>query len=163
MSGAPALLRNAHQRADGLRSRYRAANFWSDRPLDVVRATAERHPLRPALVIRGSEVSYTELDERIDRASQALLDAGVGGATPVVVAVGNDIGSVVAVHAVIRVDAVVLLVPRSAGAVQIADIIARTGAAHGVAAGWAGIDDPVLRTSCRWIDTTGLQVSSARG
>ncbi|KUH83306.1 MULTISPECIES: class I adenylate-forming enzyme family protein [unclassified Mycobacterium] len=152
MSGAPALLHNARQRADGLRSGYRAAGFWSDQPLDVVRPTAERYPTRQALVTRAGELTYADLDERVDRASRALLDAGVGAATPVVVVVGNDIGSVVAVHAATRVDAVVLLVPRSAGPAQVADIIARAGAEYGVAPGWAPAGEPALRGACRWID-----------
>ena len=59
------------------------------------------------------------------------IDAGVGPGTPVVVVVGNDIGSVVAVHAALRIDAVVLLLPRSAGTTQTADVIARTGAGTG--------------------------------
>lgn len=152
MSGATALLRHAQQRADGLRSEYRAAGFWSDRPLDVVRFTAERVPTRPALIARGAELTYADLDERVGRASQALRKAGVGAATPVVVVVGNDIGSVVAVHAAVRVDAVVLLVPRSAGPIQVADIVARTGAEYGVAPDWPTAGEPALRHACSWID-----------
>lgn len=152
MSGGTALLRHARRRADGLRSKYRAAGFWSDRPLDVVRFTAERYPTRQALVTRAAELTYADLDERVDCASHTLRDAGVGAATPVVVVAGNDIGSVVAVHAATRVDAVVLLVPRSAGPTQVADIVARTGAEYGVAPGWAATGEPALRDACRWID-----------
>ncbi|WP_448414183.1 class I adenylate-forming enzyme family protein [Mycolicibacterium sp. XJ1819] len=136
-----------------MRSRYRKAGFWSDGPLDVVRRAAERYPTRPALFARGIELTHAELDERVDRAAHALRDAGVGAATPVVVVAGNDVDSVVAVHAVTRVDAVVLLVPRSAGPAQVADIVARTGAEYGVALGWPPVDDPALRHACRWIDT----------
>lgn len=152
MEGATALLRCAHQRAEGLRSRYRAAGLWSDRPLDVVRFTAERYPTRPALLTRDAELTYADLDERIDRATHALRDAGVDTATPVVVVAGNDIDSVVAVHAVIRVDAIVLLVPRSAGAAQVADVVARTGAEHGVAGDIGLTGEPALHSVCGWID-----------
>ncbi len=152
MSAATELLRHARERADGLRARYRAAGFWSDLPLDVVRSAAQRSPARPALIDRGAEITYAALDERVDQAARALRDAGVGAATPVVVVVGNDIGSVVAVHAAIRVDAVVLLVPRGAGATQVADIVARTGARFGLAPHWPPAGHAPLRDACAWID-----------
>ncbi|WP_448392689.1 class I adenylate-forming enzyme family protein [Mycolicibacterium sp. XJ879] len=138
-----------------MRYRYRAAGFWSERPLDVVRFTAERHPARPALVARGAELAYADLDARVDRASQAMREAGVGAGMPVTVVAGNDVGSVVAVHAAIRVDAVVLLVPRSAGPRQVTDIVARTGARYAVAPDWAPAGEPALRDACRWIDIAG--------
>lgn len=152
MNGATALLRHARKRAHGLRSRYRAAGFWSDRPLDVVRFTAERYPTRPALVTRAAELTFADLDERVDRASHALRGAGVGAATPVVIVVGNDIGSVIAVHAATRIDAVVLLVPRSAGPTQVTDIVARTEAKYAVSPDWAPAGEPALRDACSWID-----------
>ena len=152
MDGATALLRHAQQRADGLRSRYRAAGVWSAGPLDVVRSTAARYPTRPAVVTRGAELTYADLDERIDDASRALQGAGVGAATPVMVVAGNDIGSVVAVHAATRIDAVVLLVPRSAGPTLVADIVARTGAEYGLAPGWSPAAESPLRDACRWLD-----------
>ncbi|MCT7661227.1 class I adenylate-forming enzyme family protein [Mycobacterium deserti] len=138
-----------------MRPRYRAAGFWSDQPLDVVRHTAARHPDRSALVMRATELTYADLDERIDRAADALSAAGVGAGTALLVVVGNDIDSVVAVHAAIRVDAVVLLVPRSAGATQVADIVARTGAGFGMAPGWERAGEAELREACRWIDVHG--------
>ena len=45
----------------------------------------------------------------------------------------------------------VLLVPRSAGPAQVADIVARTGASFGVAPGWSAADEVELR----WIDVDG--------
>jgi acyl-CoA synthetase (AMP-forming)/AMP-acid ligase II len=147
------LLRNAQRRADTLRGRYRAAGSWSDQPLDVVRTAAVRHPGLPALITRRGVVGFAELDERVDAAAQALLDAGVTASTPVVVVAGNDVESVTAVHAAIRIDAVVLLVPRSAGAAQITDIVARTAARFGVAPNWpVGADS--LTGECAWIDVT---------
>ncbi|UUO01741.1 AMP-binding protein [Mycolicibacterium novocastrense] len=152
MSAPTELLRHARERAGGLRTRYRAAGVWSDWPLDVVRSAAQRYPARPALIDRGAEITYAALDEQVDRAACALRDAGVGATTPVMVVVGNDIGSVVAVHAAIRVDAVVLLVPRSAGATQVADIVVRAGARYGVAPNWPPAGDAPLRDACAWID-----------
>ncbi|WP_197495410.1 AMP-binding protein [Mycobacterium kyorinense] len=116
--------------------RYREAGSWSGEPVDVVRAAAARHPEKVALCTRGAELSYAELDAHIDAACGALAVSGVGPSTPIVAVVGNDVDSVVAVYAALRLDAVVLLVPRSAGVAQVADIIARTGAEFGVAPCW---------------------------
>lgn len=127
------LLRQAQRRAGRLRAAYRESGVWSAGPVDVVRFTAARHPTRVAVEDRVTRLTYAELDERVDSACAALVAAGVRPATPVVVVVGNDIDSVVAVHAVMRADAVVLLVPRSSGASQLADIVAGTGAPFGVA------------------------------
>lgn len=152
MTGPTGLLRHAQQRAEALQVRYRAAGFWSARPIDVVRFTAARHPTRLALKDRSAELTYAGLDERIDRASRAMIDAGVGSSTPIVLVVGNDVDSVVAVHAALRVDAVVLLVPRNTGAQQVADIVTRAGARFGVAPNWGAATDPEVSARCTWID-----------
>jgi len=148
MSGPIDLLCHARRRADGLRSRYRTDGFWAAEPMDVVRFTAARFPDRAALVTRDVTLTYAELDERVDRAASALTAAGVGAEKRLVVVVGNDVGSVVAVYAALRVESVVLLVPRSAGPKQVADIVTRTGAEHGLAPGWDAADEVALR----WID-----------
>jgi acyl-CoA synthetase (AMP-forming)/AMP-acid ligase II len=148
MAGKTDLLSNARQRGDGLRSRYRADGYWSAAPLDLVRTAAAGHAALLALQDRETRLTYAQLDERVDRAAGALLAAGVMESTPLVLVVGNDVDSVVAVHAAIRIDAVMLLVPRSAGPAQIADIVARTGAAFGVAPGWSAAEEVKLR----WID-----------
>jgi acyl-CoA synthetase (AMP-forming)/AMP-acid ligase II len=155
MTGSPELLANARLRADALRPRYRPAGFWSERSADVVRFTAARYPTRTALIERGTETSYAELDERIDRGCAALVDAGVGPGVPVVVVTGNDGDSVVAVHAALRADAVVLLVPRSAGVVQVTDIIARTGASFGVAPNWPDAAAAERTGGCTWVSIAG--------
>ncbi|MGV0045169.1 class I adenylate-forming enzyme family protein [Mycobacterium colombiense] len=135
-----------------MRSRYRAAGFWRPEPGDVVRSIASRHPDRVAVIDRGSELTYGELDKRVDSAAHAMVAAGVAPGGALVLVVGNDVDSVVSIHAALRVDAVVLLVPRNAGATQIADILARTGAQYGAAPNWAKIAEPELARSCRWID-----------
>jgi len=144
------LLGNAAQRAAGLRARYRAAGHWSQQPLDLLRSTASRYPARIALIDREQQISFAELDSRIDRVCRELTEAGVVAGSAVVVVVGNDVDSVAAVHAVLRCDAVVLLVPRGAGAAQVAQIIDRTGASFGVAPNWPAATAD-LATRCRWI------------
>jgi len=138
MDGPTALLECAQRRAAASKDRYRRAGLWSAQPADVVRTTAAAHPGRLALVGRGEELTYAELDERVDETCRRMAGAGIETSTPIIVVVGNDVDSVVAVHAALRIDAVVLLVPRSAGETQVADIIARTGADFGVAPNWPG-------------------------
>ena len=152
MSGPTELLRHARQRAESLRDRYRTAGFWSPHAVDVVRLAAQRHPTRIALQGRDIELTYAALDERIDLACHAMAEAGVTASTPIVLVVGNDVDCVVAVHAAMRLDAVVLLVPRSAGAAQVVDILARTGAGHGVAPNWAAVTSPELASRRIWIE-----------
>ncbi|MGV0160535.1 class I adenylate-forming enzyme family protein [Mycobacterium colombiense] len=135
-----------------MRSRYRAAGFWRPEPGDVVRSIASRHPDRVAVIDRGSELTYSELDKRVDSVAHAMVDAGVAPGSALVLVVGNEVDSVVSIHAALRVDAVVLLVPRNAGATQIADILTCTGAQYGAAPNWAKIAEPELARSCRWID-----------
>lgn len=151
MKGSTALLDHAQRRAMALRDQYREAGHWSAQPADVVRTAAERHPERLALIARGDELTYAELNERIDGAVSSLAAAGVAASTPVLVVVGNDVDSVIAVHAALRLDAVILLVPRSAGATQVADIIERTGAEFGVAPNWPATVEPELSGRATWI------------
>jgi len=152
MSRPTELLRHAQLRAEALRPRYRAAGHWSAQPADVVRDATMRHPTRLALKDRGVELTYAELDARIDWAVDVLVAAEARALDPVVVVVGNDVDSVVAVHAALRIDAVVLLVPRSSGPAQVADIIARTNAALGVAPNWPAVAEPELSGRCKWIE-----------
>ncbi len=155
------LLRHARDRAAVLRPGYRAAGLWSSAPLDVVRFAAARQPTRVVLLQRGKELTFAELDERIDTACHALVAAGVRRDTPVLLIVGNDIDSVTAIHAVLRVDAVALLVPDNAGTAQIRDIITRTGAVFGIAA--AGRSDIALGDDhlITWVDLRRRHQTSA--
>lgn len=151
MSGPPELLQCAHRRAAALRARYREAGFWSGQPADLVRAAAARHPEKLALCVRAAELSYAELDARIDAACGALAASGVKASTPTVVVVGNDVNSVVAVHATLRLDAVVLLVPHNAGEAQLTDIVARTGAEFVLAPNWLAAERQGLSERLTWI------------
>ncbi|RAU99316.1 AMP-dependent synthetase [Mycobacterium colombiense] len=155
MNGSTELLRDARRRAEGLRPRYRAAGFWSGQPLDVVRSAAARHPNRLAVADRGTDLTSGQLDERVDASARAMVDAGVSAGDMIVLVVGNDVDSVVVVHAALRADAVVLLVPRSAGATQVADILARTGARFGAAPNWTALGEPEMFERCRWIEPSG--------
>lgn len=159
MTGPTELLRHAQQRTAALQDRYRAAGSWSADPVDVVRATAAQHPDQLALMSRHGEISYAELDRRVQRAAGAMVDAGVVASTPMVVVVGNDVESVVVVHAALRIDAVVLLVPRSVGVTGVADILARTGARFGVAPNWPDVAD--CEQLCAWVDVVAPRSSDS--
>ncbi len=152
MTGATALLGNAHRRAAALRDRYRTAGLWSAEPLDVVRAAASRWPSRIAVRDRARALTYSELDERVDRACAAMAAAGMTAAASTAVVAGNDVESLVAIHAAVRMDAVVLLVSRGSGPTQVGDIITRTGAAFGVAPNWPAAADAQLAGRLTWID-----------
>ncbi|GAB3223861.1 class I adenylate-forming enzyme family protein [Mycolicibacterium hippocampi] len=163
MTRSTELLAPAHQRAASLRDRYRAAGFWSPQPLDMVRAAAAGHPDRLALKDRQGELTFAELDDRVDAAARAMIDAGLTTSVPVLLVVGNDVDSLVAIHAALRIDAVVLLVPRSAGDAQVADIVHRTQAPFGAAPNWAPAGVGELSEQLRWVDVTKVTDSSGGG
>ena len=96
MTSPTELLGTACRRAESLRDRYRAAGFWSAQPLDVVRAAAGTHPDLLAVKDRHTELSFAELDGRVDVAAAAMSEAGVTASAPVVLVVGNDVDSLVA-------------------------------------------------------------------
>ncbi|EHI10523.1 class I adenylate-forming enzyme family protein [Mycolicibacterium thermoresistibile] len=155
MTATSDLLGHVRERVEERRARYRAAGFWSAEPLDVVRAAARREPSAPALVHRGGQLSYAELDTRVDRWCAALRQAGVGPSAAVLLVVGNDAESVVAVQAAIRADAVVMLVPRSAGAAQVAEIARRTGVRFGLAPNRPQPPVTGLPDGFTWLSVTG--------
>ncbi|OAN36829.1 class I adenylate-forming enzyme family protein [Mycolicibacterium iranicum] len=152
MTSSSELLGQARLRAESLRDRYRAAGFWSSESLDLVRLAAKRTPALPAVRDRQGELTFAELDGRIDAAASAMRDAGIGESVRVLLVVGNDVGSLVAIHAALRVDAVVLLVPRTSGDRQITDIAKRTGAEFGLAPNWPEAGGSELCGLLRWIE-----------
>ncbi|MGE2734236.1 class I adenylate-forming enzyme family protein [Mycolicibacterium vaccae] len=143
------LLAPAKLRAEALRERYRRAGHWSGKPADAVRFTAERYPQRTALQERARRLSYAELDELIDLAGHEMLEAGVTPGSPVVIVAGNDVDSVVAIHAALRIDATVLLVARSSGTAAVRDVLVRTDAQYAIAPSSSTADE--LSDSCTWI------------
>lgn len=112
----------ARERADA----YRAAGWWPSDPVDLVRDAATRTPARTALADRDRALTYAELDAAVDGAVGALRAEEVGAGDAVLLLVGNDVTSVVAVHAVIRTGALAMVAPTSAGAAQVRDIMAMT-------------------------------------
>jgi acyl-CoA synthetase (AMP-forming)/AMP-acid ligase II len=120
------LTAGAAARAESRAPRFRRAGHWSTNPVDLVRDAALRDPERTALAERGRSVTYAELDAAVDRAVATLRDEGIGEGDAVLLLVGNDITSVVAIHGALAVGALTMVAPVSAGAAQIHDIVAMT-------------------------------------
>lgn len=107
-------------------ARFRAAGEWRTDPVDLVRAAARRDPERVAVAERGRALTYAELDAAVDGAVDALRREGITGDDAVFVLTANDIVSVVAIHAVQRLGALVMVAPTSAGDAQVRDIVDAT-------------------------------------
>jgi acyl-CoA synthetase (AMP-forming)/AMP-acid ligase II len=107
-------------------ARFRAAGEWRTDPVDLVRVAADRTPERVAIAERGRALTYAELDGAVDGAVAALRREGVDPDDAVFVLTANDIASVVAIHAVERLGALVMVAPISAGDAQVRDIVAAT-------------------------------------
>src|SRR3954454_23893485 len=118
------LIAGARARVAARAERFRAAGHWVTEPVDLVRDAAIRDPERIAVVDRGRALRYADLDAAVDGAVAALREHGVGPGDPLLLLVGNDVTSVVAVHAALRAGALVMVAPTSAGRAQIRDIVA---------------------------------------
>ncbi len=106
--------------------RFRAAAEWRTDPVDLVRDAARRDPERVAVAERGRRLTYAELDAAVDGGVAALRREGVTADDAVFVLTANDLDSVVAIHAVVRLGALVMVAPVSVGAAQVRDIVAAT-------------------------------------
>ncbi|HLM18153.1 MAG TPA: class I adenylate-forming enzyme family protein, partial [Acidimicrobiia bacterium] len=120
------LVSHTAARVSARRERFRPAGLWSTEPVDLVRDAARRDPGRVALAERRRSLTYGELDACIDGAVAALRREGVDADDAVFVLTANDIVSVVAIHAVLRLGALVMVAPTSAGAAQVRDIVEST-------------------------------------
>ena len=105
---------------------FRAAGFWRTEPVDLVAEAARRDPARTALVERGRSLTYRQLDDAVEGAVAALREHGAGTGDAVLLLVGNDVTSVVAIHATLRLGALVMVAPVSVGTAQVRDIVAMT-------------------------------------
>ncbi|WP_051406806.1 (2,3-dihydroxybenzoyl)adenylate synthase [Nocardia sp. CNY236] len=74
-------------------AKYRAAGYWTGRPLgDLLRSSARRYPLRPALLDTADTAAvhtYAELDAAVDRTARGLLALGIAPGDRVVVQLPN--------------------------------------------------------------------------
>jgi acyl-CoA synthetase (AMP-forming)/AMP-acid ligase II len=106
--------------------RFRAAGEWRTEPIDLVRDAAARAPSRIAVAERGRALTYADLDAAVNGGVAALRREGVMAGDAVLVLTANDVVSIVAIHAVVRLGALVMVAPTSAGDAQVRDIVAST-------------------------------------
>ena len=153
------LLARARTRAASLRTAHRADGHWSAEPLDLVADAAAVAGASVALITRDQRLTYDELDARVDAAAAGLAEAGVDADAAVLIVAENSVASVVACHAVLRLDAVLVLAAANAGRAQVEQMLTECGAVVGIApAAWLA-DDAVAGT--RWIASTDLSLASA--
>jgi len=105
---------------------FRSNGQWRTDPVDLVGEAARREPARLAVVERGRSLSYGELDAAVHGAVAALRELGVTAGDAVFLLAGNDVASVVAVHATLRLGALAMVAPQNAGSAQVRDIVAMT-------------------------------------
>lgn len=127
------LTANAAARAASRSPRFRAAGWWRTEPVDLVAEAARRDAQRVALVERGRSLTYAELDRAVDGGVAALRAEPVRPGDAVLILAGNDVASVVAIHAAVRAGALTMVAPTSAGSAQIHDIVAATSPAITIA------------------------------
>lgn len=124
--GSTTLTDRALARVIERRAEYGAAGLWSADPHDLLAAAAARRPEALAVADRSEQLTYAQLDAAVDAAAGDIVSRGVAVGDPVLVVVENDVDSVVAIHAALRVGALTMVAPLSAGTAQLADITAHT-------------------------------------
>jgi long-chain acyl-CoA synthetase len=80
---------------------------------DLVRESAAARPDHPALVTRTTELTWAEVDQRVDRAARALTQAGLSKGSRVALMIGNRPEFAIAYFGVLR--AGMVAVPMNTG------------------------------------------------
>ena len=75
---------------------------------DLIHATVEEYPDRPALEFFGRVTTYAELGEQIERAAEGLRELGVQPGDPVAIVLPNCPQHIVAFYAVLRLGGIVV-------------------------------------------------------
>lgn len=89
---------------------YRAAGYWSGRPVgSLLDDAAASWPDRPAVIDATTTMSYAQLDGAVDRAAAALHRWGVGPGDRVLVQLPNGCAFAVTLFALLRVGAIPVL------------------------------------------------------
>ncbi|WP_024440703.1 (2,3-dihydroxybenzoyl)adenylate synthase [Mycobacterium sp. UM_WGJ] len=89
---------------------YRAAGYWSGRPLaSLLDDAAARWPERPAVIDTDATLSYAQLDAAADRAAAGLHRLGVGAGDRVLLQLPNSCAFAVTLFGLLRVGALPVL------------------------------------------------------
>ncbi len=105
---------------------YSQSASWPDMFVDPVTLSAASHPSQPAIVDHHRRFNYSELDEAIGGYATVLCAAGVREHDTVVLVASNDCPSVIAFHAIRRLNAISVLVSDHATRSEIAYVLQRT-------------------------------------
>lgn len=121
---------------------YRAAGLWGRRTIaQELRAVADAHPDRLAIVAADGRLTYRELDERTDQLAAGLAARGLAPRDPVLFQVTNRLGAVVAWYSVLKAGLVPVCTLAAHRGHEIGPISRKVGAvAHLVEAGTKGFD-----------------------
>ena len=108
---------------------YRAAGYWTGRPLDaLLRDAAQRWPHRIAVCDDTVELSYAALDAAADRAAAGLTAAGLAAGERVLVQLPNTCRFAVALFALLRAGAIPVLCLPGHRAAEMGHLAAVSGA-----------------------------------
>ncbi|WP_067971585.1 (2,3-dihydroxybenzoyl)adenylate synthase [Mycolicibacter icosiumassiliensis] len=89
---------------------YRAAGYWSGRPLTSLLDDAASHwPDRPAVIDSTTTLSYAELDAAVDRAASGLHGLGIAAGERVLLQLPNSCTFAVTLFGLLRVGAIPVL------------------------------------------------------
>ncbi|MFI1920289.1 non-ribosomal peptide synthase/polyketide synthase [Nocardia sp. NPDC020380] len=138
---------------------------------EILRAAVDLNPAAPALIYRGEQVSYAELDAMSSRLARLLIEHGVGAEDFVALSVPRSVYSVVALFAVAKTGAAFLPVDPTYPADRIGFMLSDSGAPVGITIAeyadrlpadtctWLVIDDPA--TQLRLADAAGERIAPA--
>ncbi|MFJ4652870.1 non-ribosomal peptide synthase/polyketide synthase [Nocardia sp. NPDC088792] len=138
---------------------------------EILRAAVDLNPAAPALIYRGEQMSYAELDAMSSRLARLLIEHGVGAEDFVALSVPRSVYSVVALFAVAKTGAAFLPVDPTYPADRIGFMLSDSGAPVGItvaeyadrlpadACTWLVIDDPATRL--RLADASGERIAPA--
>ncbi|MBQ7247677.1 MAG: AMP-binding protein [Lachnospiraceae bacterium] len=94
----------------------------------LLRRSAARYPERPALQQRGGILSYREMDEAVDLAARRLMKWGVRTGTHIAIRAEAHQETIIAMYALLRIGAVVIMINTSLIAPEVENLLVRTDA-----------------------------------
>ncbi len=116
---------------------------------EILTAAVDIDPAAPALIYRGEQVSYAELDARSSRIARMLIELGVGPEDFVALSVPRSVESVVALFAVAKTGAAFLPVDPTYPADRIGFMLSDSAAPVGITI--AAYTDRLPADTCHWI------------
>jgi amino acid adenylation domain-containing protein len=91
---------------------------------EFLEASAERYPLKTALICGEERLTYAQVDQQANRLANALLDQGVGRGDRVIVFMPNTVESVIAIFAILKAGGTFVVVNHTTKADKLTYILA---------------------------------------